>query len=265
MTTPFSEPTLQLVASDGVATLTIANPARMNAMTAAMWAAMPERIAEAVADDEVRVIILRGDGQRAFSAGADISEFGSARAGGSVRAYDDLNHAAFEALSGCPKPTIAMVHGFCMGGGLGLALACDLRIADEAAQFALPPAKLGLGYNPRWITPILRAISPADAKLLLFTGRRIPASRALAIGLVSGVVPPESLEATVMELANEIAGNAPLTVRAAKQAVDAYSRPGIAPDLAALDQQIAACFASEDYAEGRNAFLEKRKPVFKGR
>ncbi|MBX9925406.1 MAG: enoyl-CoA hydratase/isomerase family protein [Hyphomicrobiaceae bacterium] len=265
-TTSDGTPQLTLASdASGIATITIANPARMNALTAAMWAALPTLVAKAVTDSAVRVIVLRGAGERAFSAGADISEFETARAGDAVHAYDALNNAAFEALTGCPKPLIAMIHGFCMGGGLGIALACDLRIADTAAQFALPPAKLGLGYNPRWITPILRAVSPADAKLMLFTGRRFPADRALAMGLVTAVVPTADLASTVADLATEIAANAPLTVQGAKAAVDAFSSPGVMPDMAALDRHIAACFTSADYAEGRQAFLEKRKPVFTGR
>ncbi len=269
MDTQDSEPRIALTREADIATLTIANPSRMNALTAAMWAALPALVADAVADPAVRVIILRGAGERAFSAGADISEFETARAGGEVHAYDALNHAAFEALTGCPKPTIAMIHGYCMGGGLGLALGCDLRIADTAAQFALPPAKLGLGYNPRWITPILRAISPVDAKLMLFTGRRFPADKAQTMGLVTEVVASSELSAAVLALARDIASNAPLTIRGAKAAIDAYSAPylapGVAPDIAALDAHIAACFASADYAEGRRAFLEKRKPQFTGR
>ena len=145
---------------------------RMNALTAAMWQALPGHIKTANGDPEVRVIVLRGAGTKAFSAGADISEFESARTGDAAKIYDTLNDNAFTALISCPKPTIAMIHGFCLGGGLGLALCCDLRIGDDASQYAIPAAKLGIGYNARWIRPILAAVPPARAKELLFTGRR---------------------------------------------------------------------------------------------
>lgn len=249
----------------GIATITIDHPARMNALSAAMWGALPGLIGQAEADPQVRVIILTGAGRLAFSAGADISEFDTQRAGDAVHAYDQLNHAAFDALTTCVKPTIAMIHGFCLGGGLGLALACDLRLADTTAQFAIPAAKLGIGYNPRWIAPILRAVSPSTAKLILFTGRRFSAGDALAMGLVTRVTAPDDLSAETRTLAAEIASNAPLSVKAAKAMVDQVSQPSGSLDEVMLDRHVTACFESEDYAEGRRAFLEKRKPVFKGR
>jgi len=254
------------LAFDGpIATLTMVNPARRNAMTAAMWGALPALVGQASANPEVRVLILRGAGTESFCAGADISEFATARAGDAVHTYDALNHAAFEALTACPKPTIAMIHGFCMGGGLGLALACDLRMSSESGQFALPPAKLGIGYNPRWIGPILRTISPASAKLILFTGRRFNADDALAMGLITEIVPGEILEPITLALANEIAANAPLSVACAKATIDEYWQPSAPADAAKIDRLVKACFESEDYAEGRNAFLDKRKPHFNGR
>lgn len=264
VTTPSGSRLTYSVDDAGVATIVIENPARMNAMTAAMWGALPGLIAEAQGDAKVRVVLLRGAGTRAFCAGADISEFDTARSGDAVHTYDVLNHNAFDALTNCTKPTIAMIHGFCLGGGLGLALACDLRAADEAATFAIPAAKLGIGYNPRWIDPILRAVSPATAKLILFTGRRFTAPEALAMGLVSTLARTDDLEVAARGLAAEIAANAPLSVRASKAMVDELAaRPGTA-DLAKLDHFITACFESQDYAEGRRAFLEKRKPIFKG-
>ena len=209
--------------------------------------------------------MLRGAGTRAFSAGADISEFDSARAGDAAAAYDALNDAAFRALSGCTKPTIAMIHGFCLGGGFAIALCADIRLADDVAEFAIPAAKLGLGYNARWVRPLLAAVPPARAKEMLFTGRRFKVAEALAMGLVNTAVPAAELEATTRALAGDIAANAPLTVRAAKRTIDELVRNPQTPDLAALDAAVAACFDSEDYAEGRLAFKEKRKPRFQGR
>ena len=241
------------------------NSARMNAFTAAMWEAVPARIAEAERDDNVRVIVLRGAGDRAFSAGADISEFDTVRSGDKAAAYDALSDAAFTALTRCAKPTIAMIHGFCLGGGLGVALCADIRLADDKAEFAIPAAKLGLGYNARWVRPLLVAVPPSRAKEMLFTARRFKVAAAATMGLVSRVVPAPELDQATRSLAGEIAANAPLTVRAAKRTIDELVRHPETPDIAALDAAVSACFASEDYAEGRRAFLEKRKPRFQGR
>ena len=262
---PSENPELRLQCDGDIGFVIASNPARMNAFTAGMWRALPEVLTAAEADAAIRVIVLRGAGTRAFSAGADISEFDSARSGDATAAYDALNDAAFRALSGCTKPTIAMIHGFCLGGGLAIALCADIRLADDVAEFAIPAAKLGLGYNARWVRPLLAAVPPARAKELLFTGRRFKAAEAQAMGLVNAVVPAAELEAKTRALAGEIAANAPLTVRAAKRTIDELTRNPQSPDLAALDAAVAACFASEDYAEGRLAFKEKRKPRFQGR
>jgi enoyl-CoA hydratase/carnithine racemase len=263
--TPSDKPELRLQRDGEIGFIIVSNPARMNAFTAVMWEAVPRLIAAAEADDAIRVIVLRGAGTRAFSAGADISEFDSARSGNSTASYDELNDAAFRSLSACTKPIIAMIHGFCLGGGLAVALCADIRLADEAAEFAIPAAKLGLGYNARWVRPLLAAVQPARAKEMLFTGRRFKVAEALAMGLVNTLVTTAELEEKTRALAGEIAVNAPLTVRAAKRTIDELTRNPQTPDLAALDAAVAACFSSEDYAEGRLAFKEKRKPHFKGR
>lgn len=258
-------PDLRLEIDGPIAWIVASNPERMNAFTADMWAKVPAQVAAAEADPAVRVLVLRGEGKRAFSAGADISEFESQRAGASAADYDRLNHAAFSALLAAGKPVIAMIHGFCLGGGLGIAATADIRLADQKAQFAIPAAKLGLGYNARWVPPLLALAPPAFIKEMLFTGRRFSASEALSIGLVNSLVDTDMLELAVRTLASDIAANAPLSVRAAKLTVnELLSRPEH-PDTARLDAAVQACFDSADYAEGRRAFLEKRKPVFEGR
>ncbi len=258
-------PGLRTRSESGVRIIEIDNAPRLNAFTLAMWAALPERMAEAEADREVRVVILTGAGTKAFSAGADISEFAATRSGDKVRHYDDVNHRAFEAVANCSKPTIAMVHGYCFGGGCEIAICCDLRMAADTAVFSIPAAKLSIGYNPRWIRPMLSVMTPSKAKEMLFTGRRYAAHEALAMGMVNQVVAGTSLEAETMRLAGEIVANAPLSIRAAKASIDEMvSRPEGA-DLARLDGLVEACFASEDYREGQAAFLAKRKPVFRGR
>src|SRR5512137_1416342 len=215
-----TSPELRLERDGALGLLVLDNPARLNALTAAMWAAIPRLLAEADADPEIRVIILKGAGGKAFSAGADISEFDSARTGDAAATYDALNHAAFEALLGASKPTIATIEGFCLGGGLGIAACCDLRIANDAATFAIPAAKLGLGYHPRWVRTLLALAPPASVKELLFTGRRFNAAEALAMSLVNRVYPAGALESETRAMAETIAANAPMTIRAAKAAIN---------------------------------------------
>jgi enoyl-CoA hydratase len=247
-----------------IATITITNTPRMNAMTAAMWGALPGLLHELERDRSVRVIIVRGEGSRAFCAGADISEFDTARAGDAVHIYDELNHAAFEALARCKRPTVARIQGFCLGGGLGLALACDLRICDATATFAIPAAKLGIGYNPRWIAQLLSVVSPAVAKEILLTGRRFTAPEAVSRGLVTRMADGDSLDDLVDSVTREIAANAPLSMAASKVMIAELASHGGATDLSVLDRHVQACFNSADYAEGRVAFMDKRKPEFKG-
>ncbi|MFA5951303.1 MAG: enoyl-CoA hydratase [Hyphomicrobium sp.] len=264
--TPAPMPQLALRREGPLAWIMADNSQRMNAFTAGMWQALPRLVQEAEADPAVRVIILRGSGTRAFSAGADISEFESARSTqDAVLAYDRLNDEAFHALTTAAKPTIAMIHGFCLGGGFGIAACCDLRIGDTKSQFAIPAVKLGLGYNGRWIRPLLALAGPPVIKELLFTGRRFTSEEAFCMGLVNRLYEVEELEEATRSLALEIAANAPLSVKAAKLAIDEMWRHPEGADWAALDNAVRNCFESEDYAEGRRAFLEKRKPAFSGR
>ncbi|MGQ0674144.1 MAG: enoyl-CoA hydratase [Hyphomicrobium sp.] len=262
---PLPAAAIRLTIEAPLAWVVIDNAARTNALTASMWQALAQAFSAADADPAVRVVVIRGAGTRAFSAGADISEFETARSGEATRHYDALNEAAFNAISATAKPTIAMVHGFCLGGGLAIAACCDLRLADEAASFAIPATRLGIGYNPRWVRPLLALTSGPCVKELLFTGRRLSAAEALAMGLVNRTVAASELEAATRALASEIAGNAPLTIRAAKLTIDELIRHPERPDTRMLDAAVQRCFDSEDYAEGRRAFLEKRRPNFQGR
>lgn len=254
---------LRITCDGAIATVAIDNPAKHNALDLEMWSAFPAILATLAADEQVRVIVLRGAGDGAFASGADIAEFRTVRAdavGG--RRYEAQNEAAFWAVAHCPKPVIAMIRGFCLGGGLGLALACDLRVADESATFGIPAARLGVGYPPGAMSLVVAAVGPAAAKNLFFTARRIGAEDALRLGIVQQVVPEAELETTVATLAKEIAANAPLTIRAAKVAIHESAglvQPGQAAGLA------EACFDSADYQEGIQAFLAKRRPSFQGR
>ncbi len=247
-----------------IAWITIDNEPRLNAFTRDMWAAVPEHFSAADHDPDVRVIVVTGAGSKAFSAGADISEFGDNRTGAAARAYDEINHAAYEAILKTEKPTIAMVNGYCFGGACELAICCDMRLGSETASFSVPSAKLSLGYNPRWIKPMLAVMTAAKVKEMLFTGRRYLAPEALAMGLLNQMVPADKLVDETVRLASEIATNAPLSIRAAKASVDALAANPESVDLAALDAKVLACFDSEDFKEGARAFMEKRKPVFRG-
>jgi enoyl-CoA hydratase/carnithine racemase len=266
MTYSFSPSTSKLVISlsEGVATLAIDNPLKHNALDLEMWQAFPGLMAALDRDPEVRVIVIRGAGRASFASGADISEFATLRAdaeGG--RLYEATNEAAFWAVAHCSKPVVAMIRGFCLGGGFGLALSCDLRVASESAVFGIPAARLGIGYPPGAMKLVTAAVGAPPAKDLFFTARRIDAHEASRLGVVQRLVTEEQLEPAVQALTGTIARNAPLTIKAAKAAIDEAAgvlHPGVDP-VALADR----CFDSADAVEGRNAFLEKRNPVFTGR
>lgn len=257
---------LRVAKSDGIATLTLNQPEKRNAISFEMWKTLPRILADLEGDATIRVVIVRGEGGQAFSAGNDISEFEEKRSGANaITEYNAVSRHALESLGTLPKPTIAMIEGYCIGGGIEIALLCDLQIAAEGSRFAVPAAKLGLGYRYHDIRLLVDAVGAGATKEMLFTGRLFSAEEALAMGLVRRVVSAQSLATTVEELARSIAENAPLTVKAAKlMAAQAIRDPGIA-DRALCDRLVDACHASEDYAEGRLAFREKRKPRFKGR
>jgi enoyl-CoA hydratase/carnithine racemase len=242
------------------------HPERRNALSVSMWEAMPAAAEALASDPAVRVVILRGAGEAAFVSGADISQFEQARSGSSgAGEYEDLTDRAFGAFAALEKPVLAMIHGFCIGGGLAVALTADLRIGAEDALLGIPAARLGLGYGADGIAKLASLVGPSRAKEVLFTARRFAAADALRMGLLNQVHPKAELEGRVRELALEIAANAPLTLRSVKRVIRALGQDPAQRDGAGIEASIRACFESEDYREGVRAFLEKRTPRFQGK
>ena len=232
-------------------------------MSLDMWRGATTAIEQFELNPAVRVVVLAGAGGKAFVSGADISKFESER--DTLDAVTEYNAAVdrfSQALEECSKPTIAMIRGYCVGGGLGIAICCDLRIANEAAHFAVPAAKLGLGYGYANMRRILDLVGPQFVTEMFLTARQFDAADALRTGLVNHVVPDSEIESYVREMAETIAANAPLTIRAVKRIVRELRNED--PDVAACEALVRQCFESADYREGRKAFLEKRKPVFRG-
>jgi enoyl-CoA hydratase/carnithine racemase len=260
-------PTDRLIAekSGPVGWLIFNNPARHNALSVDMWEGMPEILDGYAVDPEVRLVVLKGAGDKAFVAGADISQFEDRRASkAAVAHYDEMSRRALASLQRIGKPTIAMIRGFCIGGGLNVAMGCDLRIAASDARLAIPAARLGLGYAYEGVKKLVSLVGPAFAKEIYFTARQFTAEEAHQMGLVNRVVEPQMLESTIETMAAAIAENAPLTIKSTKLSVDMAVAGADARDLAAVQAAVDACFASQDYVEGRRAFMEKRKPVFRG-
>ncbi len=247
-----------------IARMVFDHEARRNAITVDMWEAIPRVVGELQDDRGIRVVIMRGAGSEAFVSGADISEFEQTRTGDAGRNYDAMTARAFAALQGLEKPLLACVHGFCIGGGAAIALTADLRYAAEDARFAVPPARLGLGYHTAGIRALIRVVGFSETADLLFTARRVAAEEARHIGLVNEVFAKELLDEAVEEIAHAIADNAPLTIRSAKMTLQELAKLESERDLDRIHASIERCYQSEDFKEGVQAFLQKRKPLFRG-
>ncbi|MBM3480568.1 MAG: enoyl-CoA hydratase [Alphaproteobacteria bacterium] len=248
-----------------IGVVTFDNVAKRNAMSLDMWQATEEIVDALERDPAIRVVVLAGAGDKAFVSGADISRFEGERASDeAVRRYGDAVERVYRRIHRFAKPTIAMIRGYCIGGGLKLAVCCDMRYSNEAARFALPAARLGLGYGYDGIRRFIETIGVVATKEIFLTARQATAAEALRWNLVNAVFPDELLEQEVMGIAEAISGHAPLTIAAIKRATTEVLKDEADRDVAACDAMVAACFASADYREGRRAFLEKRKPRFTG-
>ncbi len=268
MTAEYTSPTerVQVRLEGSALHITFNNPARHNALSLDMWAAVPALLAQAQADERVRMVVFGGAGDKAFVSGADISQFEDQRAAkAAVAHYEATAEEALMAIYRCPKPTLACIRGWCLGGGVNVAISCDIRIAASDAVFSIPAARMGLGYRHSALKNLVDLIGVGATKDLFYTARRIDAAEALRIGLVSRTCAVEQLPALLGEYTGSIGENAPLTIAAAKAIVAEMLKPAEQLDTEACRELILRCFESADYTEGRRAFMEKRKPNFTGR
>ena len=249
----------------GVGHVVFNNPDKRNAVSLDMWQAVEGALDRFAADEEIRVVVLSGAGGKAFVSGADVSKFAEERSGAeAVAHYNATTARIYAKLHTFAKPTIAQITGSCVGGGVALAVCCDLRICGQSSRFGIPAAKLGLGYGFAGLQRLVDLIGPAFAKEMFFTARLFSAAEAYEMGLVNRVVPDDQVEGYVADYARTISGNAPLTVGAVKAVVGEVLKDPAERDLARCERLVQACFASRDYVEGRQAFLEKRPPRFIG-
>ena len=248
-----------------IATITFNQPEKRNAVSLEMWQAAEQALDRFAADSTVRVLIFSGAGGKAFVAGADISKFENERSSAkAVAHYGSVTKRVYDKIEAFPKPTIAQIDGFCVGGGVALAVCCDIRICGENSKFAIPAAKLGLGYGFAGINRLVRLVGPAFAKEIFFTANRFDAEDARIMGLVNRVVADGTVKAAAEEMAATIVANAPLTVASIKFIVGESVKDATERDLAACEARVKACFDSQDYIEGRRSFMEKRSPQFTG-
>ncbi len=252
--------------TEGIGVVTFNNPEKRNAMSLEMWEGLGQALSELRDDPEVRVVVLFGAGDKAFVSGADISQFEKTRHNAEAsEEYSRRSEAQRALLGNYPKPTISCIRGFCLGGGMQVAMLTDIRIAAEDSQFGIPAAKLGIAYGYDGLRNLVSLVGPSWARLIMYTGMRIASAEALRIGLVDRVLPNGELWDATMEIARTISGNAPLAIKAAKITIAQVLKDPAARDMAAIKQIGLECMDSEDFREGRRAFMEKRKPQFKGK
>jgi len=246
--------------------LTFNNPARRNAISIDMWESIPKALDRFEQDPEVRVIVLKGEGDKAFVSGADVSQYEKQRSSAEgIQYYEEIAGRVTERLQSCDKVIIAMIRGYCLGAGVNIALCCDLRIAAEDARLGIPAAKLGLGYRASSLKNLVDIVGAAYAREVLITGRHFSAGEAKTMGLVHRVAPVAELESLVLEYCAMISENAPLTIRASKRIIREVLKSSATYDAETCAALVKQCFDSQDYIEGRRAFMEKRKPVFQGK
>src|SRR5438477_5305559 len=252
--------------TEGVGVVTFNNPEKRNAMSLDMWEGFGHALTELRDDSEVRVVVLVGAGDKAFVSGADISQFEKTRHNAQAsEEYSRRSEAQRALLANYPKPTIACISGFCLGGGMQVAMLTDIRFAAENSQFGIPAAKLGIAYGYDGLRHLVSLVGPSWARLIMYTGMRIDSAEALRIGLVDRVLPHGELWDATMEVARTISGNAPLAIKAAKITIAEVLKDESKRDMDAIKKIGMACMDSEDFREGRTAFMEKRKPQFKGK
>jgi enoyl-CoA hydratase len=252
--------------TDGVGVITFNNPDKRNAMSLDMWEGLGHALVELRDDPAVRVVIMVGAGDKAFVSGADISQFEKTRHNAEAsEEYSKKSAAQRALLADYPKPTIACIRGFCLGGGMQVAMLADIRIASDNSQFGIPAAKLGIAYGYDGLKHLVSLVGPSWARLLMYTGMRIDSAEAVRIGLVDRIIPDAELWNATTEIARTISGNAPLAIQAAKITIAQVLKDESHRDMNAIKDIGTACMDSQDFREGRQAFMEKRKPQFKGR